>query len=60
MRGDTLALLGIVVLSSCCLPALLALVRGAWQRGDRKLAGLCVAQAVVLALAITGWFSGGH
>ena len=59
-RGDALALLGIVMLAGCSVPCLLALVPLAWQRGERRFAWLCVAVAVVVAVAASGLIGGGH
>ncbi len=59
-RGDVTALLGIVMLASCSVPALLALLPGALQRSDRLFAALCLAEVLVIVLAATGWLAGGH
>ncbi|MBL8327580.1 MAG: hypothetical protein JNJ71_01935 [Rubrivivax sp.] len=59
-EGDGVALLGIVVLAGCAVPALLALVPGLWDRRDRALALLCAAESLVILLAATGWLIGRH
>ncbi|MBL8324490.1 MAG: hypothetical protein JNJ89_05975 [Rubrivivax sp.] len=59
-RGDMAGLAGIVLLASCSVPCLLAMVPLARARGDRRFAWLCVAEVGVIALAATGWFGAGH
>lgn len=59
-QGDALALVGIVVLAGCSVPCLLALVPLAWRGGERRLAWLCVAEAVVITLAASGLIAAGH
>lgn len=59
-QGDGLPVLGIAVLAGISAPALLALIPGAWLKGDRVFAGLCAAAAVVIVLAASGWLTGGH
>lgn len=59
-HGDVMPLLGIAVLATCSVPALLALVPLYHARGDRAFVALCLAEAVVLLLAASGWLSGGH
>lgn len=59
-HGDVAGLLGIALLASISVPCLLGLVPLAWRRGDRALLGLCVAEAVVIVLAASGWIGGGH
>jgi hypothetical protein len=58
--GDMAGLLGIAILAGCSLPCLLALVPLYWRRGDRVFVGICLAQVLVLALAASGWLTGGH
>ncbi|MBL8341308.1 MAG: hypothetical protein JNL30_07545 [Rubrivivax sp.] len=59
-RGDMAGLAGIVLLASCSVPCLLAVVPLARARGDRRFAWLCVAEVAVIALAATGWITAGH
>jgi hypothetical protein len=59
-RGDIANLLGIVMLVSCSLPCLLAMVPLYARRGDRVFVAICVAEFVVLLLAASGWLSFGH
>lgn len=59
-RSDIATLSGIVILASCSLPAVLALVPLYWRRGDRRLAWLCLTVVAVLLLAASGLLAGGH
>jgi hypothetical protein len=59
-RGDMAGLLGIAILAGCSLPALLSLVPLFARRGERALALLCVLEVLVIALAASGWITGGH
>jgi hypothetical protein len=59
-HGDVAAILGVIVLAGVSVPALLALVPLAVRRGDRPLLWLCVAEAVVIVLAASGWLVSGH
>ena len=59
-RGDMAALLGIAWLAACSVPCLLALLPLAQARSDRWLVALCLAEAVVIATAASGWIAGGH
>ncbi|MFT3819431.1 MAG: hypothetical protein QM750_17635 [Rubrivivax sp.] len=58
-QGDMLALGGIAWLASCSLPALLALLPLYLRRGDKVYAVLALAQIAVIALAASGWLTGG-
>lgn len=57
-QGDRLALLGIAWLAACSIPCLLALLP--LVRHDRRFAALCVAEALVIAAAASGWITAGH
>lgn len=59
-RGDTLGLVGIVILAGCSVPALLALVPLFWRRGDKAYALLALAEVAVVVLAASGLLAGGH
>lgn len=59
-RGDVAGLVGIAVLAGCSLPCLLALVPLYARRGDRAYVALCLAEAVVLLLAASGWLGASH
>ena len=59
-KGDMAGLAGIVLLSSCSLACLSALVPLYLRRGDRAYALLCVAEVAVVVLAASGLLSGGH
>lgn len=59
-RGDVIGLAGIAILSGCSLLALLALVPLYGRRGDKAYVALCLAEIAVVALAASGWLSGGH
>lgn len=59
-RGDAAALLGIVILAGCSVPALLALVPSSWRKGDKAFAAMCVAEVIIVVLAATGWLTSGH
>ena len=59
-HGDIAGLVGIVILAGCSLICLLALVPMYLRRGDRAFAALCLAEVAVVALAASGWLSGGH
>ncbi len=59
-RGDVAGLVGIVILAGCSLVCLLALVPLYLRRGDKAFAALCLAEVAVVALAASGWLSGGH
>jgi hypothetical protein len=59
-HGDVMPLLGIAVLASCSVPALLALLPLYAERRDWAFFVLCLAEAVVVLLAASGWLSGGH
>lgn len=59
-QGDATALAGIALLATCSVPALLALLPGAWARRDRVLVAVALAQAVVILAAASGWLTGGH
>jgi hypothetical protein len=59
-RADVTALLGIVLLAGCSVPALLALVPLYLQRRDFAFVVLCLAQVAVVLLAASGWLTGGH
>lgn len=59
-QGDATALLGVAVLTSAALPALLVLAVQCWRRQDRALALLAALQVMVVLLAASGWLSGAH
>lgn len=59
-RADVAGLLGIVVLASCSLPCLAALIPLSLRRGDRAFAVLCAAEIAVVLLAASGLLAGGH
>lgn len=59
-QGDVANLLGIAVLAGCSVLCLLALLPLALRRGDRLLAALCLAEALVVVLAASGVIGGGH
>ena len=59
-KGDTLGLVGIVVLAGCSVPALLALLPLFWARGDKTYALLVLAEVAVVVLAASGVLTGGH
>lgn len=59
-HGDVANLIGICLLASCSLPALLALVPAYLQRGERVFAAICLAEVAVLLLAASGVLSVGH
>lgn len=59
-HGDVVALTGIVVLAGCSVACLLALLPLYWRRRDRAFVALCLAEAAVIALAASGWLTGGH
>jgi hypothetical protein len=58
--GDAASLWGIVILSTCSVVCLLALVPGYWTRGDTIFVFLCLAEVAVIVLAASGWLAGGH
>jgi hypothetical protein len=58
--GDVAGLFGIVILSTCSVVCLLALVPGYWRRRDRIYVVLCLAEVAVIVLAASGWLAGGH
>lgn len=59
-RGDVAGLVGIVILAGCSLVCLLALVPLYLRRGEKVLAGLCVAEVAVVLLAASGVLGAGH
>ena len=59
-KGDTLGLLGIVILAGCSVPALLALLPLFLRRGDKTFAWLVLAEVAVVLLAASGLLAGGH
>ena len=59
-RGDVSGLVGIAILAGCSLVCLLAIVPMYLKRGDKAFAALCLAEVAVVALAASGWLSGGH
>lgn len=59
-KGDVAGLAGIVLLSTCSLACLVALVPLYRRQGDRAYVVLCLAEAAVLVLAASGWLTGGH
>ena len=58
--GDMAGVLGIALLASCSVPCLLALVPAYLARRDKAFALICVAEVAVIALAASGWLTGGH
>lgn len=58
--GDMAGLAGIALLSGCSVACLLALVPIYAARGDRAFVAICLAEVAVVALAASGWLSGGH
>lgn len=59
-QADVAGLVGIAVLAGCSLPCLLALVPLYLRRGDKVLAGLCLAEVAVVLLAASGVLAGRH
>ena len=59
VRADRLALLGIALLATCSVAALLAVVPSSLRRGERLFAALCLLEAAVILLAASGWAGGG-
>jgi hypothetical protein len=61
-HGDMAALSGVAWMAACSVPCLLSLLPLAVsrQRGDTALAALCVAEVLVIAVAASGWITGGH
>lgn len=59
-HADLAALAGVALLAGCSVVPLLALVPLYLRRGDRAFAALCLAEVAVIALAASGWISGGH
>lgn len=59
-KGDMAALAGIALLAGLSVPCLLALVPLARRHGDKRFAALCIAEALVIVLAASGWIAGGH
>lgn len=59
-RGDIAGLLGIAILAGSSVACLLALVPLYLARGDKAFAAVCVAEALVVVLAASGWLSGAH
>lgn len=59
-KGDTLGLVGIVILAGCSLPALLALLPLFVRRGDKSFVLLVLVEVAVVLLAASGLLSGGH
>ena len=53
--GDALGLAGIAILAGCSALALLALVPMYAASSDRALAALCLLEALVVAVAASGW-----
>lgn len=58
--GDMAGLAGIAVLSGCSVLCLLSLVPIYLRRGDKAFAAICLAEVAVVALAASGWLTGGH
>lgn len=59
-HGDMAGVAGIAILAGCSVPCLLALLPLYSARRDRAFVAICLAEAVVIALAATGWLAGGH
>lgn len=60
LRGDLSGLVGIAVLSGCCIAALAAAALAYVRQGDRAYALLCAGEAVIILLAASGVLAGGH
>jgi hypothetical protein len=58
--GDMAGMLGIAILAGGSVACLLALVPLYAARRDKAFVALCLAEAVVLLLAASGWLAGGH
>ncbi len=59
-HGDMAGLLGIALLASCSLPALLALLPLYLRSGNRAHAAIGLAEVAVLLLAASGVLNAGH
>lgn len=59
-HGDVIGLLGIVVLASCSVPCLLALLPIYVRAGNRAFVAICMAEVAVLLLAASGVLTAGH
>ncbi len=59
-KADALGLMGIVLLSSCSLACLLAVVPLYARRADRAYVGIVLAIVVVVVLAASGVLDSGH
>lgn len=59
-RGDFLTLLGIVTLSFCSVPCLVAVMPVYWSSGQRMLFAICALEVLVILAAASGLISGGH
>jgi hypothetical protein len=59
-KGEYASIAGVALLSACSLPCLLAIVPQFWRRGERAMAVIAAAIALVLLLAASGWLIAGH
>ena len=59
-RGDIAGLLGIAILAGSSVLCLLGLVPLYHARGDRAFVVICLAEAMILLRAASGWLAGGH
>jgi hypothetical protein len=59
-KGDMLSLVGVAALSGCSVLSLLAVAPVYLRQRKRLLAGVCVAEVVVIALAASNFLSASH
>ena len=59
-RADILTLVGIVALAACSVPCLVAIMPVYWASGQRILFAICALEVAVIALAASGFITGGH
>jgi len=59
-HADILTLVGIVMLAFCSVPCLIAVMPIYWASGQRVLFAICGVEVAVIAMAASGYLSGGH